>query len=530
MDTLTVLAISENLNRRFAGKEIQGLMTVGRDVFALIFRGVTGGVLLRTAAPAAVYFEESRLKPAREFPPLSGAALLEGAKLEKVEQYADDRIINFELIKDESDLTLVVELFRRPPSIYLLTPKEVAITVYGRRLSGDYSYPPNTLADKIRIGDVRQDEIEEILESDAQVSALRQTISHLSPRAAEYLAGKNGDYICTVLRQNSAAIESGTGVTQLVGERWMAFPSVIFDGYVTKVFDDINDAVRFAATETERVQSLETLKTTIGRSLRNRKKKLEKQRGILAKELAEYEKPERLRELGDLLKTNFARIKKGQESIVVANFFGEGEIEITLDPALSPEANMGLYYKRYKKALRGEEKVRGRLGNIENELVEIEKKLGRIDKAGSIDDISDLAPTPKQGKEKQTTNIVGKRYISSDDFEIVVGRGAKENDAVTFGVGRPGDLWLHAREARGSHVIIRRKEKGKPFPKRTVEEAAALAAFFSKSRNAEIVPVIVTERRYVTKIKGQPGLVRVLQEEVIFVEPGEVLKVKPTGS
>jgi predicted ribosome quality control (RQC) complex YloA/Tae2 family protein len=189
---------------------------------------------------------------------------------------------------------------------------------------------------------------------------------------------------------------------------------------------------------------------------------------------------------------------------------------------------MEAYYKRYRKALRGEEKVRKRLALIKNELVGIEGKILIVDEAAAIDDIVDMSPTSRQERVKQAATVVGRRYLSSDGFEIVVGRGAKENDAVTFGVGRPGDLWLHAREARGSHVIVRRKEKGKPFPKRTIEEAAALASYFSKSRNAEIVPVIVTERRYVAKIKGSPGLVRVMQEEVIFAEPREVLKVKTT--
>lgn len=524
MDTLAVLAIKEYFDRRFSGERILGLITVARDVFALTFRGVPGGVIFRMANPPAVYYDDSSLKPSRDYPPLSDAALLEGVTLQKVEQYGDDRIIRFVLERDGAILVLVVELFRRPPSVYLVSADGKTTTIYGRRLNGDYVYPPDTTGGKVAFNEINIGVIEDILGSDNSAQILKEKISHLSPRVAEYLAEKNAGYIRDVFNANDTAIRNGSGVVQYTGNRWAAYPAVVFDEYETKQFDDINRAVRFAVTETDRVQSLGALKATIGRSLRNRKKKLLKQVEILSRELAEYEEPEKIRELGDLLKANFARIKRGQKSIVVANFFTGDETEIELNPASSPEANMEAYYKRYRKALRGEEKVRKRLALIENEMADIEVKIQKVDEAAAIDDIVDMSPISKQERVKQAAAVIGRRYLSSDGFEIVVGRGAKENDAVTFGVGRPGDLWLHARESRGSHVIVRRKEKGKPFPKRTIEEAAALAGYFSKSRNAEIVPVIVTERRYVARIKGSPGLVRVMQEEVIFAEPGEVLK------
>jgi predicted ribosome quality control (RQC) complex YloA/Tae2 family protein len=110
---------------------------------------------------------------------------------------------------------------------------------------------------------------------------------------------------------------------------------------------------------------------------------------------------------------------------------------------------------------------------------------------------------------------------------IVVGRSAAENDEITFKFARPHDLWLHAQQARGSHVVIRRDDKNKPVPRRTVEEAASLAAFFSGDKHAGVVPVTVVERRHVRRAKGAPGRVTYRGGDVVFVEPVEV--IKPAG-
>ncbi|MDQ2766005.1 MAG: NFACT RNA binding domain-containing protein, partial [Gemmatimonadota bacterium] len=112
-------------------------------------------------------------------------------------------------------------------------------------------------------------------------------------------------------------------------------------------------------------------------------------------------------------------------------------------------------------------------------------------------------------------------YRSSGGLEIWVGRGAESNDALTFRESSPRDVWLHARDSAGAHVVLR-WSRDEPPPARDLEEAAVLAAWHSKSRGSGLAPVDWTRRKYVRKAKGGPaGQVLLQRSETIFVKPDE---------
>jgi predicted ribosome quality control (RQC) complex YloA/Tae2 family protein len=125
-------------------------------------------------------------------------------------------------------------------------------------------------------------------------------------------------------------------------------------------------------------------------------------------------------------------------------------------------------------------------------------------------------------KRKPEKKIPGtRRYLSSDGFEILVGRAARDNDHLTFKVARPNDLWLHAADYGGSHVVVRNSTR-KEIPHRTIIEAAQLAAQFSQARKDPKVDVHYTQRKFLSKPKGSaPGLVRLSRFKNITVEPKE---------
>jgi predicted ribosome quality control (RQC) complex YloA/Tae2 family protein len=115
-----------------------------------------------------------------------------------------------------------------------------------------------------------------------------------------------------------------------------------------------------------------------------------------------------------------------------------------------------------------------------------------------------------------------RRYRSSDGYEIVVGRGARENDELTFRVARSYDAWMHAADYPGSHVVVRARGRDEAVPHRTLVEAARLAAHFSQARKDAKVAVNYTQRKFVSKPRGAaPGLVYLSSFRTLLVEPGE---------
>jgi predicted ribosome quality control (RQC) complex YloA/Tae2 family protein len=140
------------------------------------------------------------------------------------------------------------------------------------------------------------------------------------------------------------------------------------------------------------------------------------------------------------------------------------------------------------------------------------------------------APAPETQLERQAAARAPARpfrtYRSSGGLEIWVGRGADSNDTLTFHESSPRDVWLHARDAAGAHVVLR-WTRDEPPPARDLEEAAVLAAWHSKSRGSGLVPVDWTRRKYVRKAKGgTPGLVLLQRSETIFVKPDERVERK----
>ncbi len=139
-----------------------------------------------------------------------------------------------------------------------------------------------------------------------------------------------------------------------------------------------------------------------------------------------------------------------------------------------------------------------------------------------------ISPTVREGvsrSKRKPEKIPGvRRYVSSDGFEILVGRTSRDNDHLTFKVAKPNDLWLHAADYGGSHVVVRNSTR-KDVPHRTIIEAAQLAAQFSQARKDPKVDVHFTQRKFVSKSKGAaPGLVRMTRFKNITVAPKEAVE------
>lgn len=232
---------------------------------------------------------------------------------------------------------------------------------------------------------------------------------------------------------------------------------------------------------------------------------------------------------GELLKANLPLMKKGQDQVLVVDYFDPAlpELTIPLDPAKSPQGNMEDYFKKHRKYLAAEREIRPRLYAAEKELEGLRAELraleaGTWEPAQSPFPLSRNRPEAVPGEKRSARSAQPRsgpfrRFISADGLPIYVGRNARENELLTFGEARPDDLWLHAHGVPGSHVIAR-LEKGAEPPPETVRDAAMLALLYSDLKKSGKGEVLYTRKKYVRKAKGKaPGTVTVTQEKTLFV-------------
>ncbi len=255
----------------------------------------------------------------------------------------------------------------------------------------------------------------------------------------------------------------------------------------------------------------------------------------LEKDLSAHGNPDEHKRLGDLLLANIGSATRTGSKVALTDYYAEGapiiEIEIDENATLPEAANV--YFARYTKAKRAVEALGTRLIQLEHELEELDEKRVRLEVAVGNRDIAALAEfagrktaaNPVRKKQKAPEALPGlRRYVSSDGYEVLVGRTARDNDRLTFQVAKPNDLWLHAGDYPGSHVIVRNSSR-KDIPHRTIIEAAQLAAKFSQASKDSKVNIHYTRRKFLTKPKSSaPGLVRLSNFKTITVEPGENLE------
>lgn len=219
----------------------------------------------------------------------------------------------------------------------------------------------------------------------------------------------------------------------------------------------------------------------------------------------------------DLIMANLHAIKQGEEKTQLPDFYREGEmVDIKLKKELTPQANAALYYRKAKNQHVETERLEEALRAKEAELNSLRNQLEQVETTNDMATLRKLMPQSLPKQEKSATPY---HEFQHAGFRIWVGKGAQQNDELTLKYGYKEDLWLHAKDVPGSHVLIK-YQSGKKFPKDVIERAAQLAAYNSKRKSESLCPVIVTPRKFVRKRKGDPpGMVVVEREEVILVEP-----------
>lgn len=257
----------------------------------------------------------------------------------------------------------------------------------------------------------------------------------------------------------------------------------------------------------------------------------EKLKENLEKDLAGHGDPEEHKRIGDLLLANVATAKRHGNKVEITDYYAEGApaIEVEIEENVSLQDEAAQRFRQYGKAKRAREEISERMVQIDREITQLNRQVEEISEIISQKDETALAPfieakPPRKPQAKQQPSISGvRRYLSTDGYEILVGRAARDNDHLTFKIAQPNDLWLHAGDYPGSHVVVRNPTR-KEIPHRTIVEAAQLAGKFSQASEDSKVVIHYTPRKFLSKPKGAaPGLVRLSRFKSITVEPKEAI-------
>ena len=272
-------------------------------------------------------------------------------------------------------------------------------------------------------------------------------------------------------------------------------------------------------------KTLTNLHNRTARKLANQQKELE----------ATFDR-EHLRRLGDIVTANLHVISRGQARLTAVDFYDPEmkEIDIPLNPAISPQQNAAKFYKDYQKAKTAEKVLTEQIAKGEAELSYLASVLDELSRVESERDMQDIRQELTEGGYLRETGQKKKMKLpaskpmvfrSSDGFEILVGRNNRQNDLLTCKLAQKQDIWLHTQKIHGSHVIIACAPETPPD--RTVTEAMQLAAYFSQAREGQNVPVDYTRVKNVKKPAGaKPGMVIYDHYSTAVVTPDAALAEK----
>ncbi|MCS6884074.1 MAG: NFACT family protein [Acidobacteriota bacterium] len=301
----------------------------------------------------------------------------------------------------------------------------------------------------------------------------------------------------------------------------------------SKSFATMNEAAQFyyelsviAEEHTKRRQSyLSALKTEIAR--------LERLVDKLTTELAEYEKSEEYKKQAELIIANLSNLKKSGNKLHLIDFYDPNlrEIELEIEPQQTAQQAAEQLFKRYRRSTRGRKITLERLSATQTLLLEKSRQYQLAMATSELPieisnstSTSTSKPTNRQRKTSPTPHI--RKYISSEGFEILVGKSDLGNEEL-LKIARPQDIWLHAADYPGSHVLVRNPSK-QPVPQKTLYEAAQLAAYFSKAKGETTAAVRYCERKMLSKPKkAKPGTVLLHHYRTLIVPPKEPTSCLP---
>ena len=495
---------------------------------------------------------------------------LSSGKLIDIRQDGFERILYFDFdsaneMGDICRLTLAMEIMGRHSNLILIN-SEGRIIDSIKRVGQDmsavrmvlpgmtYSLPPKE--QRLSLFDDAEKICKAVNEYPKQMlpKALMKSVEGISPifaREAEFYAAKGQeiavedmqdehfDRLKFYLKKTAEDIESGRNKYTVLKTKDGLLKDFCFaeisqygNLMVTKQLDSPCEVLDYFYTERDNVARMKQKASDLFKLLVNTTDRIARRTENQRQELKECANRDTLKKYGDLIMANLYRIEKGQEYAQVEDFYDTDcpTVKIKLDKRLTPSQNAQKYYREYRKADTAEKMLVGLIKEGEQELLYIDSVFDSLTRATTEGEITELRAELAEQGYVRLSKLKGKppkamppiRFMSSDGFEIRVGRNNKQNDKLTCKDSEKTDIWLHTKDITGSHTVI--SCKGEQPPERTLNEAAVIAAYHSKAKNSSQVPVDIVLIKNVKKPSGaKPGMVIFTNNRTVYVTPDEEL-------
>jgi predicted ribosome quality control (RQC) complex YloA/Tae2 family protein len=295
-----------------------------------------------------------------------------------------------------------------------------------------------------------------------------------------------------------------------------------------KSFASTNAALDWFYGERQAAVALENLRQTLARPVRTSWEKVIKRISLQEAALRDAAHADELRLKGELLQAQQHVVPAKVSKIALPNYYEPGsEVEIVLNPSLTASENAQSYFRRYQKAKKTEKQAQLQLEAALKEQAYLESVQEVVERAETLNDLAEVQEELQaQGlitiNPQRQKNVVAPATClsirSQDGMEILVGKNNRQNDAITMGIAKPDDLWLHVKDIPGAHVVIR--TEGKSIADDTLNLALLVAAYYSRARQSSKAPVDYCQRRYVRKPRGaKPGFVIYDHQKTAYVTP-----------
>lgn len=457
-----------------------------------------------------------------------------------IDELLEDQVLRCELIIEAierranillvGDNNIILECIRH------ITPQMSKRALQPRE---PYELPP--AQDKLSPYTVTANGIRSMLETHADQLVWKAIVAHyrgVSPLVARETAFRALGDSEAILTADIDAEATAQALRSIWESDWQ--PSLVLQDDEPKMFapyaltqkasyqsaDSISKVVEQYYNAREHLSGHDQRRTQILAQLLDTRERWDRQRRLLSEEIERAQNLEQLRWEGEMIYGFMYSLQRGQTSFEVDG------VTIKLDPARTPHENAQARFHAYDKAKGALAGVPERLEATENQLAGIDETIALLAAADGYDAIETIANEalelgyikPLNAKQKRVKGrrMPPLRVESSDGFIIYVGRSAGQNEQVTFKIAAPNDLWLHARNMPGAHVVI--KNTGRDVPERTLQEAASLAAYYSAGRENAAVEVEITRRALVRRVPSGPkGLATYRAEQTIRAVPRATL-------